>query len=256
MTHYLSALAVGLLVAAPVASAADGKKLILRWHGQSFFDLTTGKGTRVVFDPHAIEGYGRNSLKADLICLSHNHDDHIQIGVIENARQAKLLPGLNQKGKKAEWNLIDQKFKDIRVRTVGAYHDDMKGMLHGLNAIFILEVDGLHIVHLGDLGHPLSKEQIDKIGPVDVLMVPVGGVYSLNGIEAKKVVAQLKPRMYVLPMHYGTKAALQDELLSVDSFLEDQKKENIRMEKSNELVIDPAFKPKEPIVVVPHWAAK
>ena len=253
MMRYISALVAGLLLVVSFAPAADGKKLVLRWHGQSFFDLTTSKGTRVIFDPHAIETYGRNSLKADMICVSHFHDDHTQIGVVENYRSAKLLPGLKGSGKKAEWNPIDEKFKDVRVRTVGTYHDDMKGMMHGLNAIFILEVDGLRIVHLGDLGHPLTKEQLAKIGPVDVLMIPCGGVYSLNGIEAKKVMAQLKPRMYVLPMHYGTKAALSEELLSVDSFLEDQKRENIRMEKSNELVIDPAFKPKEPITVVLHW---
>lgn len=256
MTRYFSALVAGLLIAVHFGPAADAKKLVLRWHGQSFFDLTTTKGTRVVFDPHAIEGYGRHLVKADLICISHFHDDHTQIGSVENFRSAKLLPGLKGSGKKVEWNLLDEKFRDIRLRTVGVYHDDAKGMMHGLNTIFILEVDGLRIVHLGDLGHPLSADQIAKIGPVDVLMIPCGGVYSLNGIEAKKVVAQLKPRMYIVPMHYGTKAAFLDELLPVDSFLEDQKKETVRMERTNELVIDPAFKPKEPITVVLHWAAK
>ena len=238
-------------MAASFVPAAGGKKLVLRWHGQSFFDLTTSKGTKVVFDPHAIEVYGRNSLKADLICVSHFHDDHTQIGVVENFSKAKLLPGLKGSGKKVEWNPIDEKFKDIHVRTVGLYHDEMKGMARGLVSAFILEVDGLRIVHLGDLGHMLTKEQLAKIGPVDVLMIPVGGVYTLNCLEARKVVAQIKPRMYILPMHYGTKVF--DEVLPVDAFLEDQKKKTIRIEKSNELVIDPAFKPKEPITVVLNW---
>jgi L-ascorbate metabolism protein UlaG (beta-lactamase superfamily) len=100
----------------------------------------------------------------------------------------------------------------------------------------------------------LSKEQIDKIGPVDVLMIPVGGVYTLNGIEAKRVQDQLKPRMYVLPMHYGTKVF--DEVLPVDGFIDEQKSGSVQKLTTNELVIKTDFKPAEPVVVVLHWAAK
>src|SRR5947207_14950640 len=100
--------------------------------------------------------------------------------------------------------MIDEKFRDVRIRTVGVYHDSTQGMERGKCAVFILEMDGLRFVHLSDLGHPLSAEQVKKIGPVDVLMIPVGGVYTLNGSEAREVVNQLKPRQYIIPMHYGT----------------------------------------------------
>lgn len=253
MKRLLSAL-VATLVIAGLAPAADAKKLVLRWHGQSFFDLGTSAGTRIAFDPHAIEAFGRTNVKADLICVSHYHDDHTQIQVIENAQKAKLLVGLKGSGKKVDWNIVDEKFKDIRIRTVGLYHDEMQGMERGKVAAFILEVDGLRIVHLGDCGHMLSKEQLDKIGPVDVLMIPVGGVYTLNGIEAKRVQDQIKPRMYVLPMHYGTKGF--DEVLPVDGFLDEQKKGSVDRRTSNELIIKTDFKPPDPVVVVLHWAAK
>lgn len=256
MTRSLAALAAALLLACP-AGAADGKKLIIRWHGQSFFEVQSSAGTRIVFDPTSIEAFGRHPVeRADLICISHLHDDHTQLYMVENARpEAKgpprILWGLkeNRDPNRADWNKIDEKFKDVHVRTVGVYHDEMQGMMRGKNAVFILEVDGLRIVHLGDLGHLLTKAQVKQIGPVDVLMIPVGGVYTINGSEAKKVVEQLKPRRYILPMHYGTKG--YDNLLPPDEFLEDQKYEQPR---GNELVIDPgAASPAQPIIVKLGW---
>jgi L-ascorbate metabolism protein UlaG (beta-lactamase superfamily) len=124
-------------------------------------------------------------------------------------------------------------------------------MEKGKNAVFIVEVDGLRIVHLGDLGHLLTREQIKEIGPVDVLMIPVGGVYTLNGADAKEVVAQLKPKKYIIPMHYGTKVF--DDVLPADEFLEEQKPENIKKPESNKLEIDPNFKPAEPVIVLMEW---
>jgi L-ascorbate metabolism protein UlaG (beta-lactamase superfamily) len=113
---------------------------------------------------------------------------------------------------------------------------------------------------LGDLGHPLSDKDLKKIGPVDVLMIPVGGVYALNGSDAREVVAQLKPRQYIIPMHYGTKE-FQD-LLPPDEFLEEQQhvkdlrdpgpKKSPRV-YSNELVVETNFKPPEPVIVLLNW---
>lgn len=251
MTRYLTPLTVGLLIVG-AAGAADSKKVTLRWHGQSMFELESSKGTRIVFDPHAIDAYGRKSLKADLVLMSHDHNDHTQVGVIENHDKATLIRGLKGSGKKVEWNLFDRDFKDVHIRTVGVYHDSVKGMERGKNTIFIVEMDGLRFVHLGDLGHLLTEAQIKQIGPVDVLMIPVGGVYTLNGSEAKKVVEQLKPERYILPMHYGTKVF--DDVLPADEFLDEQKKENIkRLSPSNKLTIETDFKPAEPLIVLLYW---
>ena len=231
--------------------AEDGKKPVLRWHGHSYFDLTTSKGTRIVFDPHAIEGYGRQGVPADLVLISHSHNDHNQLGVLSNPGKFKVLEGLKQTGNKVEWNLLDEKFRDVRVRTVGVYHDNNQGLEKGKNAVFIVEADGLRFVHLGDLGHVLTKEQVKEIGPVDVLMIPVGGIYTLNGADAKEVVAELKPKKYILPMHYGTKVF--DDVLTADEFLEDQKKESIKKKDTNQLEIDPNFKPAEPEIILLDW---
>jgi L-ascorbate metabolism protein UlaG (beta-lactamase superfamily) len=255
MTRSLIALATGVLLTGAAGAAEPSKAAVLiRWHGQSFFEIQSSKGTRIVTDPHAIEGYGRIGVEADLVTISHFHNDHTQIGVVENQDKAQKLIGLKGDGKKVDWNPIDEKVKDIHVRTVGVYHDPRKGMERGKNSVFIFEMDGLHIVHLGDLGHLLSDDEIKAIGPVDVLMIPVGGIYTINGAEAKKVVEQLKPRRYILPMHYGTKVF--DYVLPVDEFLEDQKKENVKKLDTNELVVKSDFKPAEPVIMVLHWEKK
>lgn len=256
MSRLLTAFLISLL-AAGTAAAADAKKLSIRWHGQSMFEIKTSAGTRIVTDPHGIEVFGRKEIEADLVLISHRHNDHTQVGILQNPKKATVIHGLTDlkgDGKRLDWNLIDQKFKDVHLRTVGVFHDTEFGMARGKNTVFIIEVDGLRIVHLGDLGHTLSDEQVRRIGPVDILMIPVGGVYTLNGSEAREVVKQLKPRKYILPMHHGTK--VYEDLLTADEFLDEQKKENIRRSKSNELIVEPDFKPAEPVIVLLHWDNK
>src|SRR5205085_6541476 len=162
---------------------------------------------------------------------------------------------LKTDGKKTDWNAIDEHVKDVHVRGVGLYHDDTQGLQRGKNTAFVIEVDGIRIVHLGDLGHVLNQTDIRKIGPVDVLMIPIGGVYTINGSEAKKVVEQLKPRQYILPMHFGG-IANYDVLLSADELLEDQKKEDIKRFQTNELMADPSFKPERPALALLDWTSK
>ena len=237
------------------ASGQEAKKLSIRWHGQSFFEIRTSAGTRIVIDPHAIEAYGTISVQADLILFTHFHSDHTQFGVVENWEKVKLLGGLkDEKGdrKHITWNPLDEKFKDVHIESVGTYHDEVGGLKRGLNSVLILEVDGFRIVHLGDLGHLLTKAQIKAIGPVDILMIPVGGVYTINGSEAKQVVRQLKPRYYILPMHCGVPGIYED-LLTAEEFLDEQK--NVKKINTNELVVEIGMKaPAEPQIVQLHWS--
>lgn len=248
MKRIAIALIIGCVVIG-ASGAADAKKVVLRWHGQSFFELETSKGTKIVFDPHAIEAYGRPMVSADMVLISHFHDDHTQIAVLENARKAKVFYGLNFAAKKVDWNVVDDTFKDVRYRTLGSYHDNMQGLERGKNTIFILDVDGMRIVFLGDLGHLLTDAQVKELGAVDVLMIPVGGVYTLNGSEAKKVVEQIKPKKYIVPMHYGTKVF--DDLLPIDEFIEEQK--NVKKYSGNKLDIESDFKPETAQIVILNW---
>jgi L-ascorbate metabolism protein UlaG (beta-lactamase superfamily) len=252
MTRFLAAVAALALAVSP-AAAQDAKKVKLRWYGQSFFQLETSAGTKVVFDPHAIPEYGRHLVSADLVLVSHEHTDHNQVEILENAMKAKLIRGLKLKGKNLVWNLIDEKFKDVSVHSVGTYHDKAEGMERGRSTAFVVEADGLKFVHLGDLGHELTPEMVKAIGPVDVLMIPVGGVYTLNGADAKDVIKQLKPRLYVVPMHYGTK--VYEDLLPIDEFLKDQTKVERRTD-TNELVVPAGMKADAPTTVILGWTKK
>jgi L-ascorbate metabolism protein UlaG (beta-lactamase superfamily) len=260
MRRFLPVLIPLLLVAQARAADPAPDSLSIRWHGQSFFDITTLKGTKIVLDPHFISNFGRTELKADLVLMSHLHSDHTQTDAITNIRElppeqiVKALKG-DPTGR-TEWNRIEGRtFKDVKFSTVGTYHDSNGGMTRGRNGIFIMDVDGLRIVHLGDLGHVLSDKQVRALGDVDILMIPVGGVYTLNGLDAAKVVEQIKPRRYIIPMHYGT--AVYGDLLDNKVFLkeiEEMKNATIRIYTGNELKVDPKAKvPEKPEVAVLHW---
>jgi L-ascorbate metabolism protein UlaG (beta-lactamase superfamily) len=239
------------------AAAQDKKPVQLRWFGHSYFLLTTTAGTKIAFDPHAIADYGAPPIAPDIVVISHPHNDHNRKEVFTNAesKDLKAFEGVVQKGKDiakgGDWVKIDETIKGIRVRNVPTYHDEDEGAKRGKNSVFIIEADGLKICHLGDLGHELSEEQVKAIGPVDVLMVPVGGIYTINGETAKKVVAQIKPRLYVLPMHYGTKA--NSDLLPADEFLEGYKNVS-KLEKDNLLEFPADLKAEKPTIVVLGYA--
>jgi L-ascorbate metabolism protein UlaG (beta-lactamase superfamily) len=245
-------LCIGMF-AGPVVAQPKNKALTIRWFGQSFFQIETGDGTKIVIDPHAMPEYSRPTCQADLVLITHEHDDHNRPEVLTDSEKAKIIRGLTLKGKKQDWTKIDEQFKNIHIRTVPCFHDEEDGLKRGKNSIFVIETDGLKIVHLGDLGHPLSDDQVKAIGPVDILMIPIGGIYTINGEKAQEVVKQLKPRLYILPMHYGTKVL--DTLQDPEEFLEGQK--NVRkIDKTNTLIVPFDLKLDKPTIVLMHWSSE
>jgi len=247
--------ALMLLLLAPGAASAQGpgKACKLRWFGNSFFQLETAGGKSVVWDPHAIAALAPPQVAADILLVSHEHSDHTQVQLIKDRKAAREFRGLRVVNKRLHWDPIDEKVGAIRVRAVGLYHDAEEGFVRGKNTAFVVEADGLVFCHLGDLGHVPSDAQAKAIGPTDVLMVPVGGVYTLNGEGAKRAVAKLKPRLFVLPMHYGLPG--YDDLLSVDEFLDGVPGVK-RTPETNELVVPLDLKADAPTVVVPGHLTK
>jgi len=250
-----------------LAGSVSAKEVKIFWHGQSFFEIRTSGGSTIAIDPHFIEAYGRREVKADIVLITHFHIDHaspepivnfekgLKDGKIKAFAALKNPKGVSGSRMQDEFNEMDEKIKDVRLITVGTYHDDQQGLKRGKNGVFVVEVDGLRICHLGDLAHTLSEQQIKKIGKVDILMIPVGGSYTINGSEAKKVVAQLKPTRYVIPMHYGTK--VYDDLVTAEEFLDEQKEGTVKNYKFNELIVDTeAAVPKDPIIAVLNYEPK
>lgn len=255
MCRAIAVLAGLLTLAAPTfAQDGKGKTIEIRWFGQSYFQIKASDGTRVVIDPHSMTEYSRPTCEADLILITHEHDDHNQAESVSNWEKdkPKVIRGLITKGKRQDWNKVDEKVGNIRVRTFPSFHDTEEGLKRGKNSMFVIEIDGLKIAHLGDLGHVIDEETAKKMGDIDILMIPIGGIYTINGEKAKEVVKLLKPRLYILPMHYGTKVV--DTLSDPEEFLDGQK--NVRkLEQSNVLPVPTDLKSEKPTIVLLHWAA-
>jgi L-ascorbate metabolism protein UlaG (beta-lactamase superfamily) len=199
-------LVCGALGATPPTARAAGSPVVgkLSWLGQSCFVLETAAGTRIVMDPIP-KGLGYDlpvGLKADAVTISHEHADHNNVGLLAN--KPKILRGLT--ADKKGWTRIDDKIKEVAVHSVGVYHDGNRGAERGLNTVFLFEVGGMRIAHLGDLGHLLTDDQLSAIGAVDVVLIPVGGVFTIDAHQAMRVIDQLHPRLLVIPMHYKTDA--------------------------------------------------
>jgi L-ascorbate metabolism protein UlaG (beta-lactamase superfamily) len=197
---------------------------LIFWLGQSCFVIQAGD-TTILTDPfNAQVGYEVPRVEGvDVVTISHEHGDH------NNAAMAVgspvVLRGLAGGG--AQFNRVDQKIKNVRVFSVNAYHDDESGAKRGKNAIFVFEISPagppLRIVHAGDLGQKrLDPAQIKEIGSVDVLLLPVGGYYTIGSAEANQVLADLKPKI-VVPMHWKTGKTPKLPIQSDAPFLEGKK---------------------------------
>lgn len=185
----------------------------ITWYGHSCFKLMvkTKNGDRItiITDPFDKEKVGLTPPRgtADIVLVSHAHFDHNNIKAISGEPFCVDGPG--------EYDV-----KGVFVKGIYSYHDNSKGNERGVNTIYILDGEGMRICHMGDFGQAeLNGEQLDKIGDVDVLMIPVGGVYTINGSEAVKIINQIEPSI-VIPMHYKI-PKLTLKLNSVDKFLQE-----------------------------------
>lgn len=180
----------------------------INWFGQSLFKLK-GKSTTVVIDPFDPEMVGLKlpkDLNCQLVLSTHDHGDHNNISAAEGNPVSITGPG-------------EYEVSGVSVRGVQSFHDNSQGSERGKNTIYHILIDGVNIVHVGDLGHQLTDEQISEIGTVDILMVPVGGNYTIDAEGASKVVASLEPRI-VIPMHYKIDG-LKVDIGELDPFLKE-----------------------------------
>ncbi|MCA9792945.1 MAG: MBL fold metallo-hydrolase [Candidatus Eremiobacteraeota bacterium] len=177
----------------------------IQWLGHSCFLIVSPGGTRVLTDPYPpMLGYSTTRVAADLVTISIDEFDHSHVAMAEG--RPRVLHGLTLEG---EWTEVRTECGDVKVRGIGAWQDDSHGKERGKNGMFLFETGGLRILHVGNLGHQLSDEQLEKIGRVDVLLVPVGGIYTLDGNQAAALTRKVAPRV-AIPMHYKTPALVFD----------------------------------------------
>jgi len=172
----------------------------IRWHGQACVTLISPGGVTVLVDPFDESiGHRLPEVEPDVVVTTHDHYDHANVDGVRG--RPRVLRGLTAEG---QWAAIDETVGDVRIRTVGTWHDEVHGGKRGLNNLVLVDTGGMRIVHCGDLGHVLTDEQVQAVGQVDVLLIPAGGVYTLPPHEARTVIGQLAPRRAVIPMHFQT----------------------------------------------------
>ncbi len=225
-----------------VAAAAPEARLT--WYGHAAFRLESPGGTVALMDPVPDSlGYAMPQVKADVVTVSHEHFDHIALSKALGG--PRIFRGRRPQGPDAEG--LDVRVGDIRIRAVPAWHDDDQGRQRGATTIYVLETAGLTVVHLGDLGSRLTADQIQAIGPVDVLLVPVGGHFTVDAEMATKVVKQLAPKRWIVPMHFKTgRLKMPLPLATADAFLKGHAK--ARRVASDHLDLGSA--PKRPQVIL------
>lgn len=179
--------------------------------GHSSFRIK-GRTASVITDPFDPEmvGLKYSGAEADIVTVSHDHQDHNQTSLVKNVRRIVWGPG--------EYEIMG-----VSIIGLPSFHDDKGGSLRGKNTIYVFEMDGLRVVHLGDVGHELSEETVEAIGDVDILMVPVGGEYTVGPSGAAAIVRSIEPKL-IIPMHYklpGLKAETFAKLLPLEPFLKE-----------------------------------
>jgi len=183
----------------------------VKWLGHASFLISSEVGLKIITDPYP-QGSGLSyapvNETADIVTVSHDHFDHNNVSSVPGKPQ--VITGSGAKN-----------IKGVQFRGIDTYHDESQGKERGANTAFCFSVDGIKLCHLGDLGHRLSQEQIAEIGSIDILLIPIGGVFTIDAKMAGKVSDDLKPKV-VMPMHYKT-AKCDWPLNTIDDFLADRK---------------------------------
>lgn len=185
--------------------------MYITYLGHSCFKLE-GKETQAVLitDPFdKTVGLRVPKMAADIVTISHNHKDHSNSSAV-NAADGKVFV-IDSPG--------EYEIKKVFVYGMPSYHDNAQGAERGENVIYRIEMDGISFAHLGDLGHLLSGSALEKLEGIDVLFIPVGGNYTLDGKEASKLITSIEPRI-VIPMHYKVQG-LNLDIETVDPFLKE-----------------------------------
>ncbi|MHC4443495.1 MAG: MBL fold metallo-hydrolase [Planctomycetota bacterium] len=242
----------------PVSSKDGMLPVSIKWWGQACVSIETFWGFTIVIDPYPEDnrlGYPKPDLTADLILITHNHFDHTGVASIKG--KPIILRGLTPNGDWASINhFLDRLpnrpkptlvFKTetkclsphaVHIQGIKTFHDNQSGAQRGKNTMMLVDTEGVRILHCGDLGHTLTDEQLKAMGPIDLLLVPVGGKYTIDSAEALRIVQQIKPRRWTWPIHFNT-GVCDLPLDKIDTF-EDQAKQTsmaIRRVQGNAIAI-------------------
>ena len=211
--------------------------MFIKYLGHACFLLTTQDKKKIVIDPYHPGprfNYAAVDETADIVTKSHEHGDHNAVESVKGNPEVLSKPGA--------YNI-----KGIDIKGIAAFHDTNSGSQRGGDVIFCFKAEGLTVCHLGDLGHTLTKQQLSAIGPVDVLLMPVGGFFTMDAQATAAVAEEINPRV-LIPMHYKTAKSEGLPIAGVEDFLKG--KSNIRRLNSSELEVKASTLPEKTEIVV------
>lgn len=196
--------------------------MLIKRLAHSCFLIESEGGTKILTDPCDPEtGYDIAPVEADCVTVSHAHHDHNYTAAAKGAK-VMSAPGEYTVG-------------DFKITGLPSWHDEEQGAKRGSNIIFILEADGLSLAHMGDIGHMPSEDTIKAMGHIDILLIPVGGVYTVDYKQALDIAYKIAPKV-VIPMHYASEK-LAFELNELSPFLDNAKNCAIHRMRQSEAVI-------------------
>lgn len=213
--------------------------MVIKWFGHACFAVTNEQGETWVADPFDNTiGYDTPDVSAEVVTVSHHHHDHDDTQLVNGNPTVIDQPGTHTVG-------------GFEIKGIPSMHDDAQGEKRGPNTIFAVKTNGVRLCHMGDIGHTLDDETVEQIGPVHVLFVPVGGYYTVNASQARRIADALDARI-VIPMHFNTKDCVYDELDSVTSFTEIMQKAEYGVSSlhANEYEINPQDIPRRHRIIV------
>jgi L-ascorbate metabolism protein UlaG (beta-lactamase superfamily) len=206
--------------------------LQIRWHGHSCFEITNR--VTLVTDPHDGKSIGIHapSVTGDIILVSHDHYDHNSVKSVEK-EDCKIITDTRKRN-----------ITNVEIKGIESFHDECRGEKRGSNIIYKFTMEDITFCHMGDLGHDLDEDTVQKIGDVDILFIPIGGTFTLDAKQAWRIIKKVKPRIAV-PMHYKI-GGLSLPITGIEPFLEESKYEILKV--GNEIDIEKEDLPEEPEV--------
>ena len=206
----------------------------VKWLGHASFLITSDSGIRIITDPYVTGSnlnYGEIKESADIVTVSHDHRDHNNAAAVQGNPQ--VVKGTTES-------------KGVQFRGIPTHHDDAQGGKRGNNTIFCFDVDGVNVCHLGDLGYPPNESQVGELGEIDLLLIPVGGFFTIDAVTASQLCERLKPRV-IIPMHYRNKKCAFP-ISGVDEFL--QGKKNVSRLDASEVELKSGELPADTRIIV------
>jgi len=198
----------------------------INYFGHSSFKLS-GSRVSVVTDPYDDNvGLRYPKVSGTIVAVSHNHGDHNQVSRVSDYKKIISGPG-------------EYEVEGISIIGFPSYHDNQKGELRGPNTMYVFEIDGVRLAHLGDLGHSLTDKEIEKLGNLHVLMIPVGGHYTIGPQVAAEITRMIEPQI-IVPMHYqmeGLNQSVFKDLVGSEPFVNEL---GIKTEETKKLVVKEA----------------